>query len=142
MGLRITLFTVEEANALVKVLRPELDRLAALQAEVDRLELRCEVLSLTVSAGGSESSPEARELRETQALRAGRAGEIARGVEAIHDRGCLLKDLDAGLVDFYALRGDRLVFLCWRRGEPEVAHWHPLEAGFAGREPLDAGERE
>ncbi len=142
MGFAITLFTVEEANALVKELRPLLERLAALKAEVGRLQLRCEVLRLTVSAGGSEAGPEALELRQTQALRAARAGEIARSVEAIQAKGCLLKDLETGLLDFYALRGDRLVFLCWRRDEPEVGHWHSLEAGFAGREPLDAGERE
>ena len=46
--------------------------------------------------------------------------------------------LDEGLVDFYALRGDRLVFLCWKHGEDQIAHWHEVGAGFPGRQPIDA----
>ena len=57
-------------------------------------------------------------------------------------RGCVLKDLDRGLLDFYALSGDRLIFLCWQLGESEIAHWHTLEGGFAGRQPLDRSELE
>jgi hypothetical protein len=30
----------------------------------------------------------------------------------------------------------REVYLCWRLGEPEVAHWHELNEGFAGRQKL------
>ena len=44
--------------------------------------------------------------------------------------------LDRGLVDFYSLMGDRLVFLCWQVSEPEVSHWHTLEDGFAGRQQI------
>jgi len=142
MSLHITLFTIDEATELAKQLRPELDRLAGLKAELDQLEIRSNVLRLTVSAGGSSKSPEAQELRETQGQRARIAGEIASGVEAIHRHGCLLKDLGRGLLDFYALSGDRLVFLCWKKDEPEVAHWHTLEAGYAGRQPLDTSELE
>jgi hypothetical protein len=50
--------------------------------------------------------------------------------------GLLVKDLDEGLVDFPALRGDEEVLLCWRLGEEEVAFWHTPEDGFAGRKPL------
>jgi len=142
MGFQVTLFTIDEATELAKRLRPELDRLAALKTELDQLEIRSNVLRLTVSAGGSSRSPEAGELRETQASRARIASEIASGVEAIHRHGCLLKDLGRGLLDFYALSGDRLVFLCWKKDEPEVAHWHTLEAGYAGRQPLDTSELE
>ena len=142
MTLRITLFTSEDATALARKLKPELDRLAALKAKLDRLEVRAGVLKLTVSAGGNSQSPEAGELRDIHALRARVAGEIASGVEAVHRHGCLIKDLDQGLIDFYALSGDRLVFLCWKRDEPEVAHWHSLEDGFSGRQPLDTSEIE
>jgi hypothetical protein len=56
-------------------------------------------------------------------------------IEAI---GCLFKGFDAGLVDFYTLREDRLVFLCWRVDEDHITHWHDVEAGYAGRQPVDA----
>ena len=50
--------------------------------------------------------------------------------------GIVLRDLDRGLVDFPAIRGGREIYLCWELGEDEVTHWHELEAGFAGRQPL------
>ena len=50
----------------------------------------------------------------------------------------MVKDLDQGLIDFYALAGDRLVFLCWKLGEREVAHWHPLDGGFEQRQSLQS----
>ena len=62
---------------------------------------------------------------------------ISNGVSAIHRRGCLIKDMDSGLLDFYALNGDRLVFLCWKLGEKRIAHWHGTNEGFSSRKPLD-----
>jgi hypothetical protein len=51
----------------------------------------------------------------------------------------VLRDLDRGLVDFPALRDGREVYLCWvEREEDEIAFWHDLDAGYAGREPLDS----
>jgi len=58
----------------------------------------------------------------------------------VHRRGVLVKDLERGLVDFYALSGDRLIFLCWHLGEAEVSHWHTLEGGFSTRQPLNHTE--
>jgi hypothetical protein len=50
----------------------------------------------------------------------------------------VLRDLERGLVDFPALRDGREVYLCWvEREEDEIAFWHDLDAGYAGREPLD-----
>ena len=50
----------------------------------------------------------------------------------------VLRDLDRGLVDFPAVRGGREVYLCWvEREEDEIAFWHDLDAGYAGRESLD-----
>jgi hypothetical protein len=59
-----------------------------------------------------------------------------RCATALQELGLLVKDLDEGLVDFPALRGDEEVLLCWRLGEGEVAFWHSLDEGFAGRKPL------
>ena len=63
--------------------------------------------------------------------------DIARCVNAIHGLGAIVKDLDEGLVDFPAVREGEEILLCWRLGEDEVAHWHGLEEGFAGRKLLD-----
>jgi hypothetical protein len=47
-----------------------------------------------------------------------------------------IKDLGRGLLDFPALRGDREIFLCWQEGEADVACWHELDTGFAGRQQV------
>jgi hypothetical protein len=64
------------------------------------------------------------------------AVEVVRCATALQELGLLVKDLDEGLVDFPALHGEEEVLLCWRLGEDEVAFWHSLDEGFAGRKPL------
>ena len=62
--------------------------------------------------------------------------QVRRRVKQITALGVEIKDINTGLVDFRARRDGREVYLCWRYDEPEVAHWHDLDAGFAGRQPL------
>ena len=133
--MRITVFTVEEANELLPELRAKLERLVAKKREFDRLETRTEVL-LMATAGAAPDNPDALELRALGERRRRLGESIGRGVQELHDRGGQVKDLDRGLVDLYALAGDRLVFLCWQLGEAEVGHWHSLEGGFTTRQPL------
>jgi len=57
----------------------------------------------------------------------------------IEKLGCLVKDLEIGLVDFPARRDNETVYLCWKLGEERIGYWHGVEEGFAGRKPLDAG---
>lgn len=64
------------------------------------------------------------------------AERIAGYIDELTAVGCLFKGFDEGLVDFYGRRDDRDIFLCWKLGEPAVAHWHEINAGFAGRQPL------
>jgi hypothetical protein len=132
---KLTLFSLDEANKLVRDLTPELDRLVLAQRELERLETRVAALSLAV-AGAVPENPDAQDLLKLNQRRGTLGRQVAEGVRAIHERGALVKDLKQGLLDFYALSGDRLIFLCWRLGEPEVAHWHTLEGGFATRQPL------
>jgi hypothetical protein len=138
---RITLHTVEEANRQLAAIRPQLERLRGQKREFDRLETRLDVL-LVATAGAAPENPDAVELRTCSDKRRRLGESIGRAVTALHEKGVLVKDLDEGLCDFYALQGDRLVFLCWKLGEPEVAHWHTLEGGFASRRPLKSAELE
>lgn len=55
---------------------------------------------------------------------------------SLNDAGCLIKDIDEGIVDWYATRGERDVLLCWKLGEKEVGFWHDPESGFSGRRPI------
>ena len=62
-------------------------------------------------------------------------------IHQIRDLGVLLKDPEKGLCDFPYLRQGRVVYLCWQLGEEHIEYWHDIEAGFAGREPLDETDR-
>jgi hypothetical protein len=128
-------FTAEEANELlpeVRLVAEELveHRLAARAVAAKRAQL----VTRIAGNGGDFDPQEPRELeedfeRETAAM--------AEALERLERLGVIVKDADRGLVDFPALResGDE-VLLCWQVGEEEVAYWHGLEEGFAGRKPL------
>jgi hypothetical protein len=61
-------------------------------------------------------------------------------VQELRALGVELKDFETGLIDFPAWMNGHEVYLCWRLGEPEVAHWHEVDAGFAGRQKLSTAE--
>ena len=89
--------------------------------------------------------PPHRELSEKRALREQAREKIAEAIRQIHETGCVVKDLDEGLVDFPSMREGREVYLCWKLGEEHIGYWHGIDEGFAGRKPLeddDSGEPE
>jgi hypothetical protein len=61
-------------------------------------------------------------------------------LDRIHATGCIVKDLDTGLVDFPAVLNNEQVFLCWRLGEDRIRFWHRQDEGFAGRKPIDPND--
>ena len=120
-------FTIEEANACIpelvdeiSQLRPIRNLLAGLHAEITPL------LEVASSNGGSKHTTTL--LKETARFK-----EI---VERIAARGCHLKGLDPGLVDFPHLREGREVYLCWQINESKIRYWHEIEDGFEGRQRL------
>lgn len=135
------LFTLEEANGLVPTLQMEFGRVA---------RLRAELAPLIESVGGAEAAVEILQKgkqpprgREAQAERLRRvAAEITAAVERVNALGCLVKDLDMGLVDFFSMQGTDPVFLCWQFGEPAITHWHAVDEGFSGRRPIEGAEVE
>lgn len=65
------------------------------------------------------------------------ATRLAAAAQEIESHGCFLKDIELGLIDFpWAIDDENVVFLCWQSGESEVASWHPVEGGYAQRQPL------
>ena len=120
-------FTIEEANACIPELVDEISQLrairnllAALHAEITPL------LEVVSNNGGSQHT--AALLKETARFK-----EI---VERIAARGCHLKGLDPGLVDFPHIREGREVYLCWQINESKIRYWHEIEDGFEGRQRL------
>jgi hypothetical protein len=127
-------FTPEEANDALADVRPLVERMVEQRrAHIEALE-RQEELESRIRGNGGGIPPA--ELAEAAAEVDRHARELARTVDDIATLGVEVKDLDEGLVDFPALRGDETVLLCWQLGEDEVGYWHSQEDGYAGRRPL------
>jgi hypothetical protein len=131
-------FTPDEANELLPEVRAAAETLVEhRRALVEATAKRAELATRIAGNGGDFDPQEPRELEEELERE---AEAVARAVSSLEELGVQVKDLDRGLVDFPALRANgEEVLLCWQVGENEVAFWHGLEEGFAGRKhlPLD-----
>jgi len=127
-------FTPEEANALLEEVRPVAEALVAHRRAMAVTATRQARLVQRIAGNGGDFDPQEPRTLEEEFKREGEA--VARCVEQLEALGVLVKDLDRGLVDFPALRGDEEVLLCWQVGEDEIAYWHGVDEGFAGRKPL------
>jgi hypothetical protein len=128
-------FTEEEANDALEIVRPLAERLVEARRRFVHVAGRLEDVEGTVSGNGGGLDLE--RVRELQERAAQAAADLAGIVSELEEAGVQVKDLDEGLIDFPAKHpeGDT-VLLCWRLGEGDVAYWHGLEEGFAGRKPL------
>jgi hypothetical protein len=122
------LFTVEEANALLPVLRPKLQRIKHLYEVIGSLREAASAAAAASAAGGG---------MEGGSLYVKTLYEVGKLMTELGEAGVELKDHSRGLIDFPSLRNGRVVLLCWQLDEgDEVLWWHDVEAGFAGRQPL------
>ena len=127
-------FTPEEANALLDEVRPLAEALVAHRRAMAVTATRQARLVQRIAGNGGDFDPQEPRTLEEDFRREDEA--VVRCVEDLQRLGVLVKDLDRGLVDFPALRGDEEVLLCWQVGEDEIAYWHGVDEGFAGRKPL------
>jgi hypothetical protein len=133
---KMRLFTQEEANAALPEVRPVVERLVEERRELVALGEELEAMQALIGGNGGSLDPS--RVGELQEAVAHAAAGLAGIVDELQELGVQVKDLDRGLVDFPALHPEsgEDVLLCWELGEPEVAYWHDLESGFAGRKPL------
>jgi hypothetical protein len=127
-------FTAEQANEALADVRPLAEEMVERRRVLARLQARQAEFAGKIAGNGGDFDPG--ELRDVLEQMGEEATAVARCVARIHEAGALVKDLDEGLVDFPARRRGEEVLLCWRVGEDDVAYWHGLEEGFAGRKPL------
>jgi len=121
------LFTLEQANRMLADLRPIVAEVISARARLVELQPSlAPVLEKLLGNGGSRLTAEMLDTFE----------RLRSAVDAIQARGVLVKDFETGLIDFPSERAGEVVLLCWRYGEPAVAHWHATDAGFSGRQPL------
>lgn len=121
-------FTLDEARSTLPQVKALMEQVQAARREI--LRLRPATLPVIQRAAMNGGNKEMGEL----AVHAMRLEEGVKGIQAL---GVIIKDIDAGLVDFIGMRNGREIYLCWRYGEEEIGYWHEINAGFAGRRPLD-----
>jgi hypothetical protein len=119
-------WTPAEANALRPLVGSTVRRVRDARRLLTDGGLDDEFALLAESTGGAWPGAE----------RARAAIEIALGFEQLERLDIVVRDLERGLVDFPAVIDGREVYLCWLVDEPSVTHWHGIESGFAGRQPL------
>ena len=119
-------YTFEEANATLGWVQ---DALTALRSAREGLSDE-EAREALAEAGPQNGGGDAGRVVSEAFL------QLRDALARLQEAEIVLRDLDRGLVDFPAIRDDREVYLCWLEGEDEIAYWHDLEAGFAGREAL------
>ena len=125
------LFRLEEANAIVPRLQILMERL-----QRGALRLHEEMSDLARAIGMEVSSLSPEELLQQRPAARVLVEELDAIVHEIEESGAHLKDVQLGLVDFPSERDGEVVYLCWQFGEPEVAFWHRIDDGFAGRQRL------
>lgn len=122
------LFTVAEANELLRVIEPKLRTIRDLYARIESLRTEARAAAGASNFGGGMEGGTA----YVNTLY--NAGKLTT---EIYELGVELKDHGRGLIDFPSMRGDRIVLLCWQLGEEkEIKWWHETDGGFAGRQPL------
>ena len=120
-------FTLPEANEALNTIRPLMNEVQRIRQKIlDKQPETWSAIEKSIGNGGNRTlSRLVQEFERLDAL-----------VHQILDTGVQIKDINLGLLDFSAMREGREVYLCWKYGEDEIAYWHEVDAGFAGRQPI------
>ena len=130
----VRVFTLSEANEML----PQIEEHILWFQETVRqiVQKQDSAAVLEVIGGEDETRPETKELVKVR-------NDLDRLVQGYNDRleefqalGCLIKNINIGLVDFYGLKNGRLIFFCWKLHEKTIEHWHEISSGFVGRRPV------
>jgi hypothetical protein len=120
-------FTIGEANTLLDALRPLLRDLREASEQLTDADAHALLVESAPTNGGGAPG---RQVGEAFL-------EARRLLLAVQESGIVIRDIDRGLIDFPAVRDGEEIYLCWELGEERVSWWHTLDAGYAGRQPLD-----
>lgn len=124
-------FRLDEAIALLPTVRP------LVVALVDkRRDLAIKLLEADTAArmsgdanGAQRAATQAKQAEELHA-------QVLSLIDEVQKHGCIVKDMDLGLVDFPALRGGQLINLCWKMDEKTISFWHGMDEGFSHRKSI------
>jgi hypothetical protein len=141
-------FSLAEAKGLLPTVEHLLKEAVALKSGLEQAERRMQAFTGQITLMGGMAVDRARVLNAREE-RDANAVRLREALQSVQETGCVVKDLDIGLIDFPTLYRGREVYLCWKLGERDIEFWHGVEEGFAGRKPIDQdflenhqGERE
>ena len=129
-------FTLDEAQSLLPVLESLLKRAIEGRQAAELVENRLQELNRRIYLSGGmrvDVTGVARDRAEMEQ----HLNQVRETIAEIDAIGVQVKDLDTGLLDFPFRLDDKVVLLCWRMGESAIEHWHTVESGFQGRQPVD-----
>jgi hypothetical protein len=134
-------FNLAQAQSLL----PEVDRLLrdaiAAKSAYDEVEQSIQSFAERVMMSGG-IAVKREDVLGRRSLRDSSAARLRSAIEQVQELGCVVKDLDMGLVDFpTTFRGEE-VYLCWKMGEPDITFWHRVDEGFPGRKAIDQDFRD
>ncbi len=131
-------FTLQQAEKVLPDVASAIREAISLKAEYERMQSAWQSFSERVTMMGGVRVDRGRVL-EQQNGREEAALALKQAVNKVHEFGCLVKDLDIGLIDFPTLFQGEEVYLCWKLGEAGIRFWHGVNEGFRGRKPIDSG---
>jgi hypothetical protein len=129
-------FSLDEAQSLLPVLESLLKRAIEGKKAAGEVESGLSELARRIYVSGGMTVDVAKVARQRAEME-GHLQLVRESMAEIDSIGVQVKDLDAGLLDFPCTMDGQVVLLCWRMGETSIEHWHTVEAGFQGRQPLD-----
>jgi hypothetical protein len=122
-------FTLQEANQALLSIRPWMEEIQTIRREI--LAHQPEIWNVMEKSAGNGGNPTLSRMVKT-------FDRLDALIHSVQDMGAIIKDVNTGLLDFPALKDGREVYLCWKYGEQDIAFWHEIEEGFAGRHSIDS----
>ena len=129
-------FTLPQAEKLLPEVEAAIREAIAAKAEYQQAQTETQDFQRRVMLEGGVFVDHGKVLDRKQRLESG-ARRLKEAVERIQECGCLVKDLDIGLIDFPTLFNGEEVYLCWKLGESGIQFWHGVQEGFLGRKAID-----
>ncbi len=129
-------FDRDEAEALLPVIGRHLGEAVEWKRLIEEVDAEMSQAVAKIMALGGSIPPSA-ELGRKKASREQYLSSLQQTLEEIQQTGCVVKDLDMGLVDFPSVLDGKEVYLCWKLGEKHIEFYHGMDEGYAGRKPLD-----
>jgi hypothetical protein len=129
-------FTLAEAQRLIPRVEELLREAIGIKASFEEAEKQIQSMQERVMMMGGVTLDRDKAV-DARTRRDGAAARLRSAIESVQEAGCLIKDLDIGLIDFPTSYRGVEVYLCWKLGETGIEYWHGVDEGFRGRKKID-----